>query len=219
MKFQYLRPGRKVCVAAALSLIATVGAPVHADTIAFSNLSAGNGSFGRVGSASNPFGELFQSGAAGNLTSATLALGYLFTNQANTPFNLSIYSDNSSGQIGSLLDTMSGDLTIQDQNHTVGSPFNDLVTLTSTAHPYLSSGGLYWFVVSDQIGASVWRATDGAASLGDYANGQYNPVGLASSALSFSVAPVPLPPAAWLMLSGLAGLAGWARRRRAAAAE
>jgi hypothetical protein len=218
MKSQYLRPGGGVGVATALSLIVTVAAPAYADTVAFSNLGAGNGSYGSVSSASNPFGEQFQSGAAGNLASATLAIGYLFNNQAGTPFTLSIYSDSSSGRMGSLLDTMYGNLTIQDQNRTVGSPFNDLVTLTSAAHPHLSSGGLYWFVVSDQIGASVWRASNGAASLGNYANGQYNPGGMASSALSFSVAPVPLPAAAWLMLSGLAGLAGWARRRRTAPA-
>jgi hypothetical protein len=32
---------------------------------------------------------------------------------------------------------------------------------------------------------------------------------------SSGLTPVPLPAAAWLMISGLAGLSGWARRRQA----
>ncbi len=92
-----------------------------------------------------------------------------------------------------------------------------LYTVPSADHPQLAAGKTYYIVASGSPGRSIqWFVNDqGYTGLYQYnsGTGAWKPLSGNSPAFAVYGSPVPIPGAVWLLGSGIAGLAGIARKK------
>jgi hypothetical protein len=208
----------RTTIVAALSLVSSgVSTAAFADFVVYDNTSGGHGTnIGQVGTQGGTggdqnLGELITLTASGNLASITVGLPWVtFTPPAAAgSFNVTVYTNNG-GTLGTPLETLFGTSTVQYSSSLNTFAF---ATAVSTAHPLLSSGQSYWFVVDGSTNSGLmWQGVQGQPNVpgvqffGTGGGGNYF-TGPQGSLIVNDLSPVPLPAAGWLLLSALGGLA------------
>jgi hypothetical protein len=161
----------------------------------------------------------FTAADSGYLTSLQISLLDTGTPAPGNPILLSLYTNSGSNTFGSLLETF----TITSPLPTL--PSSAASELTSVLHPQLTAGASYFLVAeSPNNRFAVWQENITGATglvLARYDAGSWSPqsgTSLGGFALNGdTVAPVPLPASAWLLISALACLALVSRRGQAGA--
>ncbi|MGO9243685.1 MAG: VPLPA-CTERM sorting domain-containing protein [Verrucomicrobiia bacterium] len=196
MKYKFLT---RIGILAALAICHSV---VHASTIAFDDTS---NAYDNAWTTTSLTAIQFTATATGVLQQ--LGLSFTTANGPSALATIQISTDNS-GQIGSALQTLNSTVTRTDTNAVI----NPLTTFTSNGTVTLTAGQRYWVSVTGFAGDWNFVAFDYQPV---YLSGTYVTTGTFAPSLQVTVAPVPLPAAAWLMLSGLGGLGALARNRQA----
>ena len=150
----------------------------------------------------------------GALPAQALMYNFSFTDVATGGTNVSASGllDVTAGAITSISGTYNGN-AITSLFGTNGFQGND--NLFSPATPQVDGYGFSFFVAAGNQSINVYR---------DDMTGNWLPCsacygtydGSSDTEISFSASPVPIPAAVWLFASGLIGLVGIGRRRRAA---
>jgi hypothetical protein len=172
---------------------------VHAATIAFDDT---------VDAYDNPWTTTsltaieFTASATGVLQQLGLSL-----TTANGPSALATIqiSTNNSGQIGSVLETLNNTVSRTDTNAVV----DPLTEFSSNGAVTLTAGQQYWVSVTGFAGEWNFVGLDYQPV---YLGGTYVSTGTFAPSLQVTVAPVPVPAAAWLMLSGIVSLGAMVRK-------
>jgi hypothetical protein len=218
-------------VALSVTTNAAEASTVVYDTMTGRTFTGGGAYFGYSPAFATPsstvVGDRFTSTADGYISALSVSIYSNTGSSLPTDYALSIYADNG-GQIGAFIEALSV---------SIGS-YNAALSGTYTSGSYssgslLSAGQTYWIVAGtgDNAPFNNWSVMDGTSTetmyrffsqtpgtSGSLNGGSYGvftsttPLGLMVTVAS----PVPLPAAAWLLLSGLGALGAMSRRHRAA---
>ncbi len=133
--------------------------------------------------------------------------GFYNNSSPDPAFTIRMYD--SASPTGAYTD-ISGSLTVE--NHTVGSTVIDEYSITLSAPFNAAANTTYWLSIYNAASNSSW-SWQKADSLG---NGAYqtNKGAVGNVAFQLEGSPVPIPPAAWLLASGLIALVVVRRRMR-----
>jgi hypothetical protein len=144
-------------------------------------------------------------------------------------YQLAIFDDSATVTAAGVITTPGLDVKLDGPTHVFGyTYYAGIIGFTSFPPIYASNGNgetlnigstnhfMVGLGITDGSGATTWYADDGATpGAGNTVSLSFNTAKTGTFVVDVQIAPVPVPAAAWLFGTGLIGLVGVARRRRA----